>query len=155
MLCQITLKRSRYSLTKTFIWLSQFFKQQEVTVKIGVSLLICFIFFFPSDNIVNSVGTWWMCFHLSRMMANVGRCSRSSSREITLISVDDFIIKTCCRLSPSRKLTVYFHKIYILLLASWKHCLRIAKKQIRRTFQSLHFTGGKNLKAFVVKMMDF
>lgn len=37
---------------------------------------------FPSDNAVNSVETW---FCLPRMLANVGSCSRSFSREIALI----------------------------------------------------------------------
>lgn len=34
-------------------------------------------FLFSSDIAVNSVEIQWMCFHLSRMMADVGCCSKS------------------------------------------------------------------------------
>lgn len=68
------------------------FEKQETAVKREVNLLISFIFLFLSDNTVNSIETWWMCFHLCRMMPNVGFCSRSFSREITLIPGDTFII---------------------------------------------------------------
>lgn len=91
-------------------------------MKREVRLLIFFILFLPSDNTVNSVETWWMCFHLSRMMANVGCCSRISSREIALIPghifyhstpyiINGFMMKIFHCLSPSGKLTVYFQKI--------------------------------------------
>lgn len=91
-------------------------------MKREVTLLIFFVFIFPSDNTVNSVETWWMCFHLSRMMTNIACCSTGFSREIALIPGDTFyhsvpyiirifIMKIFRCLLPPRKLTVYFYKI--------------------------------------------
>lgn len=97
-----------------------------------VNLLISFIFIFLSDNTVNSIETRWMCFHVCRMMPNVGFCSRSFSREIALIPDDTFItvcpiflvllwrVFVVCPLQESRPFTF----VSILI-----HCLRVTKKK--------------------------
>lgn len=57
-----------------------------------VNLSISSIFLFLSDNTVNSIETWWMCFHLCRIVPDVEFCSRNFPKEIALFPGDIFII---------------------------------------------------------------
>jgi len=92
MLCQVILQKKQIQLCQNMYLIEPVFQTTGSVSEERSQSADALYFLFSSDNPVNSVETWWMCFHLSRMMADVGCCYRIFFQEIALILGDIFII---------------------------------------------------------------
>lgn len=92
MVCQIILQKKQAQPHQS-VYLAELLFETTGDSSEERSVAVGFLSFpFYVRYTVDSVETWWMCFHLCRMMPSVEYCSISFSREMALIPVDIFII---------------------------------------------------------------